>query len=220
VGLPTCFKEGNHLLTLIIPAYNEEENIERVLDVVVGMRDFQQIVVVDDGSNDGTYDKMTKYPVEIIRLEQNRGKGAAIWAGLQSARSPYIMMLDADLIGLHPSHLRALIHPVLHDGAAMSLGLFGTGRFATDWAQRVAPNLSGQRVLKREVLETLPMIEHSRYGIEVALTRHVKRQGYSVAEVPLHDLTHRMKEEKLGLMRGFSARMKMYWDIMRVLVNR
>lgn len=208
------------MLTLIIPAYNEEENIERVLDVVVDMPDFQQIIVVDDGSVDGTYDKIRKYPVQIIRHQQNRGKGAAIWAGVQSARSPYIMLLDADLIGLQSSHLRALIQPVLHDGAAMSLGLFGTGRFATDWAQRVAPNLTGQRVVKREVLESLPTIEHTRYGIEVALTRHVKRQGFPVAEVPLRDLTHRMKEEKLGLVRGFSARMKMYMDIMRVLIKR
>lgn len=208
------------MLTLIIPAYNEEENIERVLDVVVDMPDFQQIIVVDDGSVDGTYDKIRKYPVQIIRHQQNRGKGAAVWAGVQSACFPYIMLLDADLIGLQSNHLRALIQPVLHDGVAMSLGLFGTGRFATDWAQRVAPNLSGQRVVKREVLESLPVIEHTRYGIEVALTRHVKRQGFSVAEVPLHDLTHRMKEEKLGLVRGFSARMKMYLDIMRVLIKR
>jgi glycosyltransferase involved in cell wall biosynthesis len=207
------------LLTLIIPAYNEAENIERVLDVVVSMPDFQQIIVVDDGSVDGTYDKIKQYPVEVIRFDLNRGKGAAIWAGVQSARSPFLMLLDADLIGLQEGHLRQLIRPVLQEGAAMSLGLFGAGRFATDWAQKVAPNLSGQRVLRREVLESLPMIEHSRYGVEVALTRHVRKQGWPVAEVPLTDLTHRMKEEKLGLVPGVAARLRMYWDIMRVLIR-
>ncbi|TCP58865.1 glycosyl transferase family 2 [Tumebacillus sp. BK434] len=207
------------MLTLIIPAYNEAENIEAVLDVVVTMPDFQQIVVIDDGSVDGTYDKIKQYPVESIRFDHNRGKGAAIWAGVQFAQHPYIMLLDADLIGLREEHLRSLIEPVVHGDAAMSLGLFGTGRFATDWAQRVAPNLSGQRVLRREVLESLPMLEDARYGVEVALTRHVRHAGLKVAEVPLSELTHRMKEEKLGLVPGFMARMRMYWDIMRVLIR-
>jgi glycosyltransferase involved in cell wall biosynthesis len=208
------------LITLIIPAYNEAENIESVLDVVTGMTDFQQIIVVDDGSVDETYAKIKKYPVEIIRFDLNRGKGAAIWAGVQSARSPFLMLLDADLVGLTASHLRNLIRPVVEDGAAMALGVFGTGRFATDWAQRVAPHLSGQRVLRREVIESLPLIEHTRYGVEVALTRHVRKQGGSIVEVPLFDLTHRMKEEKLGVVPGFAARLRMYWDILRVLIKK
>ncbi|MFD2171315.1 glycosyltransferase family 2 protein [Tumebacillus lipolyticus] len=207
------------LLTLIIPAYNEVNNIERVLDVVVKMPDFQQIVVVDDGSFDGTYDKIRSYPVESIRFEQNRGKGAAIWAGVQQARHPYVMLLDADLIGLREVHLRSLIEPVVYGDAAMSLGLFGTGRLATDWAQRVAPALTGQRVLRREVLTSLPLIESARYGVEVALNRHVRQSGLKVAAVELDRLTHQMKEEKLGLLSGFKARMRMYWDIMRVLIR-
>ena len=208
------------MLTLIIPAYNEEENIEHVLDLVTQVDDFQQIIVVDDGSVDATYDKIKQYPVEAIRFERNRGKGAAIWAGVQVARSPYLMLLDADLIGLQLTHLERLIKPVLEDGAAMSIGLFGTGRFATDWAQRVAPNLTGQRVMRREVLESLPELEHVRYGCEALLTRHVRRkQDWRVAEVYLNDLTHRMKEEKLGVLPGFVARMKMYYDIMRVLMR-
>ncbi|ASS75608.1 glycosyl transferase family 2 [Tumebacillus algifaecis] len=207
------------MLTLIVPAYNEAENVEQVLDVVVKMPDFQQIVVIDDGSVDGTYDRINKYQVESIRFDYNRGKGAAIWAGVKCARHPYVMLLDADLIGLRETHLRSLIEPVVYGDAAMSLGLFGTGRFATDWAQRVAPNLSGQRVVRREVLESLPMIEHTRYGVEVALTRHVRHAGLKVVAVPLDELTHRMKEEKLGLVPGVMARMKMYWDIMRVLIR-
>jgi glycosyltransferase involved in cell wall biosynthesis len=208
------------MLTLIIPAYNEEENIEQVLQVVTAVNDFQQIIVIDDGSTDGTYAKMKKYPVETIRFEQNRGKGAAIWAGVKSAHSPYLMLLDADLIGLTPDHLQRLIHPVLEGGAMMSLGLFGQGRRATDWAQRVAPHLSGQRVMRREVIESLPELEFTRFGFEVALTRHVRKQGWTVAVVPLFDLTHRMKEEKRGFLPGVMARMKMYWDILRVLSRR
>ncbi|HEU4965107.1 MAG TPA: glycosyltransferase family 2 protein [Bacilli bacterium] len=208
------------MVTLIIPAYNEAENIERVLDVVVPMSDFQQIIVVDDGSTDATYATIKKYPVDVVRHDTNRGKGAAIWTGLQATRTPYLMLLDADLIGLQPSHLRSLLRPVLEDGADMSIGLFGVGRFATDWAQRVAPHLTGQRVMRRDVITELPLIEQTRYGLEVALTRHVRRQGYRMSEVFLDDLTHRMKEEKLGYVRGVQARMRMYWDILRVLMRR
>lgn len=71
--------------------------MERVLDVVVGMSDFQQIIVIGDGSVDGTCAKIRKYPVEIICFDNNRGNGATIWAGVKSARFPFVILLDADL---------------------------------------------------------------------------------------------------------------------------
>jgi hypothetical protein len=55
----------------------------------------------------------------------------------------------------------------------------------------------------------------ARFGVEVALTRHVRDRGYRVEQVPLAGLTHRMKEEKLGLGKGFLARLRMYWEIVK-----
>ncbi|WP_200759441.1 glycosyltransferase family 2 protein [Effusibacillus dendaii] len=204
--------------TLIIPAYNESSNIGRVLQVVIGMRDdFQEVVVVDDGSTDQTSDVSLQYGARVIRLETNQGKGGAIAAGLRACGTPFLTLLDADLIGLRPDHLRLLAAPVLQGEAAMSMGIFSAGRKRTDWAQKVAPSITGQRVLRRELLETMPGLANARYGVDYALTAHAKRMKLPVAEVILHDLTQIMKEEKLGLTKGFAARLKMYWEIFRVM---
>lgn len=203
--------------TLIIPAYNEAANIGRVLHVVSDMPDFQEIIVVDDGSGDRTAEVADAFGVRVIRLERNQGKGGALAAGLKACETPFLTLLDADLIGLQKHHVRALGQPVLNGEAAMSMGIFASGRFRTDWAQMIAPSITGQRVLRRELLASLPGLEKTRYGVDLALTRHAKRLGVPVAEIVLRDVTQRMKEEKLGLARGMAARLKMYWEILRVI---
>lgn len=205
------------MFSLIIPAYNESQNIGRVLDVVTRMDDFREIIVVDDGSCDNTFLVASNYPVRVIRLSQNRGKGAAIAAGIRAAKGSFLVFLDADLIGLTPEHVRLLISPVKEGKAAMTMGLFTKGRLMTDLAQRVAPSITGQRALRRDLLEGLTWLEETRFGVDLALTRHVKRLKVQIQTVFLDDLTQQMKEEKLGFSRGVIARLKMYWDILRVM---
>ncbi len=97
----------------------------------------------------------------------------------------------------------------------MSLGIFDRGRLATDLAQFFAPGLTGQRALRREILLAATNLEETRYGIEMALNRYAEKLGLAVQAVELPDLSHVMKEEKLGFVKGFAARMKMYWEIAR-----
>lgn len=201
----------------MIPAYNEAANIAGVLQVVADMPDFHDIIVVDDGSTDSTAEVAASFGVRVIRLAQNQGKGGAIAAGLKASDSPFLTLLDADLVGLQPKHVRLLAQPVLNGEAAMSMGIFTSGRLPTDWAQKIAPSITGQRVLRRELLESMPDLENTRFGVDLALTKHAKRLNVPVVEVLLQDLTQKMKEEKLGLARGAAARLKMYWEILRVI---
>jgi polyisoprenyl-phosphate glycosyltransferase len=97
----------------------------------------------------------------------------------------------------------------------MSVGLFENGRVATDLAQKMAPYLSGQRAVRREVLEMVDHMAISRFGVEVAITQLAEARNIPITEVQLRDLTHVTKEEKLGVLKGFAARMKMYWEIVR-----
>ena len=139
--------------------------------------------------------------------------------GFEATSADIILFLDADLLGLTPQHVRSLLIPVLLDEAEMAVGIFSSGRVATDLAQILAPYLSGQRAVRRFVVEEMlqeePEIEVSRFGIEVALTRHARRSEYRVLEVPPEDMTHLTKEEKRGLVKGIAARMKMYWEILK-----
>lgn len=202
-------------IAAIIPAYNEEKTIAGVLSVLTRSHEVAEIIVVDDGSTDRTGQVAGIFGVSLIQLPENRGKGGAVKAGLDSTRAEIILFLDADLVGLNTGHVRELLFPVVSGNAEMSIGLFESGRKVTDLAQRVAPYLTGQRVVKRTVLEQVNDLDITRFGFEIALTRLVDALQLPVAEVQLHNLTHVTKEEKMGLLKGFAARLRMYWEIVR-----
>jgi polyisoprenyl-phosphate glycosyltransferase len=203
----------------VIPAYNEESTIGDVVATLHQVDLIDDIVVVSDGSQDRTAAVARQAGARVIEHQENLGKAGAMKTGFENTRGPYILFLDADLIGLNPSHVRALLSPVLAGESDMAVGIFDDGRVATDLAQLVAPYLSGQRTVRREVVEEMfqaePDADVCRFGIEVALTRHVKHKGYRVKEVSLEDMTHRMKEEKMGLVKGMAARVKMYYEILK-----
>jgi len=201
----------------IIPAYNEERTIADVIDVVKKVDLIEKIIVVSDGSKDNTAQIAKEHGAEVYELQENKGKGAAVKVGVDNTKSNILLLLDADLIGLKENHIIELLNPVINDEADMTIGIFASGRFATDLAQKVAPHLSGQRAIKKDIISKIDNIDITRYGIEVALTKSVEKEGYRVKNVELKDLTHIMKEEKLGFRKGFVARMKMYWDIIRCL---
>jgi glycosyltransferase involved in cell wall biosynthesis len=203
----------------VIPAYNEEATIGDVVSTLREVDLVDEIVVVSDGSTDRTGEVARAAGARVIEHKENQGKAGAMKTGFDATPAPYILFLDADLIGLTPAHVRALLRPVLAGEADMAVGVFDDGRLATDLAQVVAPYLSGQRAVRRQVLEEMFAIEPDadlcRFGIEVALTRHVNHRGYKVVEVPLEEMSHRMKEEKLGLVKGMAARLKMYYEILK-----
>ncbi len=200
----------------IVPAYNEAKTIAPILDVLRRCPGINQIIVVSDGSTDATVEKARRFNgVELVELPENRGKGGAIMAGLEYTGAQVLLLLDADLIGLAPAHICALLEPVMKGRAAMTIGLFDRGRVATDLAQKMAPFLSGQRVLRRDILEGISGLDITRFGLEVALHRCVEANKIQVETVYLPVLSHLMKEEKLGFRRGMAARLKMYWEIIR-----
>lgn len=204
-------------VVVIVPAYNEEETIGSVLSVLVGHPMVGEVVVVSDGSTDQTAEQARSCGARVVELPDNLGKGAAMQAGISVSSADVVLFLDADLIGLRPEHVDRMLRPVLEGEAQMSVGVFEGGRTSTDLAQAIAPFLSGQRAVQRKLLSDLDDLGESGYGVEVALTRYMRRTSGQVQEVVLHDLTHRLKEEKRGLIKGFAARMKMYWEIVKYL---
>lgn len=206
-------------ISAIIPAYNEEQTIGNVIESIIDIPEVTQIIVVSDGSTDRTVEVAKAYDIEVIELIENVGKGGAMKAGIDRCTNDNILFLDADLIGITSKHVNDLISPVLNNETDMTIGIFKNGRIVTDLAQKVTPYLSGQRAVKKKVLDLIPNIDISRYGVEVALTKHVEKNSIRTKEVYLEDMTHVTKEEKLGLIKGMHARFKMYWDIVKVLSN-
>lgn len=214
-SLRTNTRDNFFKVTAIIAAYNEEKTIGPIIDVLKEVPLIEQIVVVSDGSTDRTVEIARNKGVEVVELLHNIGKGGALYRGLEYIRTEVVLLLDADLVGLQKEHVEALIQPVLANEADVTIGVFEEGRFATDFAQKIAPFLSGQRAIKANILQNIPDMEVSRYGVEVAINRYVRKNGVRVKLTKLTGLTHVMKEEKLGLVKGLKERVKMYWEIIK-----
>ncbi len=199
--------------TVLIPAYNEARTVGSV--VATARQAGFPVVVVDDGSGDGTGEAAARAGAQVVRLPRNRGKGAAYAAGLERIRTPYVILLDADLVGLTPDHLQALLAPVASGQADMAVGVFRGGRLLTDLGNRLTPQLSGQRALPTQLLASVPGLERARYDVELLLTRTAKERGWRVVYLPLFGLSQVMKEEKRGLWSGFWHRLRMYLEVLR-----
>lgn len=200
-------------IAVVIPAYNEEERLPAVLEAVNACSLVRQVIVVDDGSEDETFKVAKNFGVKVIRLDRNIGKAGAVWVGLQHVKQPIVVLLDADLRGLNPSHIEDLAYPVAHDGVDMTLGVFRGGRIWTDLSHLLAPWVTGQRALPLKRVRELPDFSGLGYGLEAALNKFAKEHRWKVKTVVLYGVSHVMKEEKLGLMKAIRARAAMYLEV-------
>jgi polyisoprenyl-phosphate glycosyltransferase len=205
-------------VTAIIPAHNEETRISRVIEALLQTEAVDRVIVVNDGSSDSTSEVARGYcpRISVEDLPQNEGKGGAMLRGVRAAGdSDIIVFLDGDLIGLTPNHVCELVEPLLSGAADMAVGQFKGGRGLTDLAQFLVPYISGQRAIKRELFLQIPDLDRVGYGIEMAITFHVKYLRRPVKTVTMRGVTHPMKEEKLGYLRGTAARARMYTQMLR-----
>ena len=207
------------MVSVVIPALNEEETVSEIVSLLASIQLVDEIIVVCDGCTDNTAQFAKTSGARVIELSQNIGKGGAMMVGVRAASNDVILFLDADLLGLTEECVINLVTPVLRGNADMTVGIFEKGRMATDLAQTVAPFLSGQRAVKRSLLEGMSDLDASRFGVEIALTRFAVEKDMAVEEVVLKDMSHRMKEEKLGLVKGVAARMRMYWEIAQYMTK-
>ncbi|MGE5585429.1 MAG: glycosyltransferase family 2 protein [Bacillota bacterium] len=197
---------------VIIPAYNEGARIGWVISAALGARLVSDVIVVSDGSTDNTADVARSLGVRVVELARNRGKGGAMKAGLTATSAEVVAFIDADLVGLMPEHVDELVRPVVSGEADATLGVFEGGRPSTTLAQKLTPGLSGQRAVRAALVRDVPM-EDARFGVEVMLNRHLASCGATVKRVVLHGVSQVMKEEKRGGLKGFAARLRMYWEI-------
>lgn len=194
----------------IIPAFNEARTIGDVVRAVRQVAEVHQIVVVSDGSTDPTAEEARRAGADVLSLHENVGKGGAIAAGLRQVEADVILLLDGDLVGLTPRHVRDLLEPVMRGEADMTIG-----QHVPDLVQELFPNSSGQRALRREILEEIAHLADVGFGVESALTRFLRDTGTRARRVPLEHLSHVKKMEKHGLLRGFPAKLRATWEIVR-----
>ena len=196
--------EPRPCLSVVIPCFNEVATVERVVAAVLASPYTAEVLVVDDGSTDGTRDVLTRLSLPRVRVllqPENRGKGAALRRGFAEATADYVLVQDADL-EYDPREYGALVQP-LEDGLADVV--FGS-RFISSAPHRVLYywhsvgnrflttlsnmftnlNLTDMetcyKVFRREVIQGLHL-EEDRFGFEPEVTAKVARSGWRVYEL-------------------------------------
>jgi glycosyltransferase involved in cell wall biosynthesis len=208
-------------ISVVVPAYNEAGRISAVLQPIVASSMVDEVIVIDDGSDDGTAEEAGRFPVRVVTLPANRGKAAALDVGVSEARNDTLLFLDADLVGLTTFHVEKLIRCYIDQGLDMAVGVFANGRKNTDLAQRINPYASGQRMLSRKHWEMAKEnVEDMAYGIEMTLSKLSSKAGWRKEYVKLEGVTHVLKEEKRGFTKGVLDRLKMYGDMIKWLVKK
>src|SRR5689334_9720375 len=193
-------------LSVIIPVYNEVESIEVILKRVNDTKLVHEIVVVDDGSRDGTRDKLQtldgKNNVRVILHEKNQGKGAAVRTGMQAAMGDILLIQDADL-EYDPRDFPELLKPIEEGVADVVYGsrFLGRAHRVTMFWHLVANKLltlmtnilyntiltdmeTGYKVFRREVIEGM-VIRANSFNFEPEFTAKILKRNYRIFEVPI-----------------------------------
>lgn len=203
-------RQKKKTFSAVIPAYNEASTIRAVLNALVASRRFEQIIVVDDGSNDATATAAAGPGVHVI-IQKNAGKSAAMVTGASAVQSSHIVFFDADLVGLHIGHVTALLKAV-ENGADMAIGLRDRGAFWNALMKTIFPKIGGERCVRRS--DFLLMARGVRgFGIESAMNAYCRKRGLPVALVPMRGVRHTLKEKKYGFFQGFVARCAMIAEV-------
>jgi polyisoprenyl-phosphate glycosyltransferase len=210
--------------SVVVPAYNEAGRISSVLRPVIASQWVDDVIVVDDGSDDGTADEARLFSVQVIQLPTNSGKAAALDCGVSLAKNDTILFLDADLVGLTTAHVDKLIRSYHDMKLDMAVGVFANGRKKTDIAQKINPYASGQRVLTRKLWERAKQcvteFAEVDFGIEFALSRLAAKEDWVTEYIKLEGVTHVLKEEKRGFKQGMIDRFKMYGHMFKWLFKK
>ena len=210
-------------ISVVVPAYNEAGRISSVLRPVVASQLVDDVIVVDDGSDDGTAEEAGLFDVHVVSLPENQGKAKALDHGVALAKNDTFLFLDADLVGLTTAHVDKLIRSYQEMKLDMAVGVFANGRKNTDIAQKINPYASGQRILTRKLWERAKEyveVDEVDFGIEIALSRLAAKEDWVKEYIKLEGVTHVLKEEKRGFRRGMIDRLKMYGHMTKWLFKK
>lgn len=183
----------------VIPAYNEEGRVGNVVKIAKSYPLIEEVIVVSDGSVDRTAEEAKLAGADrVINLERNLDKGGAVFVGAEIAKTDFIVLLDADLTNLSHQHLDLLIAPIINKTADMTIGVL-----ADDTNQKLFPAISGQRVLKKEIILNNPQLKKSRFQLELLLNQYARENSYRTVFVDLSGLGHIKKRSKYNRWIAF-----------------
>lgn len=205
-----------------MPAFNEAERIGEVLQTLRKVRGLDGVLVVDDGSSDGTQKaaRLAFPSVRVLKLSNNSGKAAAVLAGAKAVQSEYLLLVDADLHGLRVEEFEAAIKAVRRDAAIDMLVL---RRVNKDWVTRALRGdvlISGERIVRRShLLALFASQQPAGFQLEVALNQYTLDHSKQVRWLPISSAGV-ISLRKRGLLAGLRKELSMFAGIFAYLGPR
>lgn len=218
-------------ISVIIPAYNEEKTIKRIIDEVkkVYLKDMsKEIIIVDDCSDDNTraiLKNINDVSLKILFHKKNMGKGAAIRTGLKKSTGDIILIQDADL-EYNPAEYIKLLKPIIGNKANVVYGsrleaikrnikkmyklhyignIFLTLLTNLLYGARITDMETGYKVFRREVIKDINL-RANRFDFEPEITAKILKKGYKIYEIPINFVGRKFNEgKKITWVDGIKA---------------
>ncbi len=223
-------------LSVIVPIYNERTTIQEVLDRLAAVPLDKEVIVVDDGSTDGSRQYLEQRGaggrldggvLKVILHGRNRGKGAAIRTALAHVEGEAVIIQDADL-EYDPAEIPALLAPIAEGRADVVYGSRFLGSIeGMRWSHWLANKIltltanvlygagltdeaTGYKLFRREVLDAM-RLTCDRFEFCPEVTAKVRKAGHAIHELPLHSYVARHLDKKISWTDGFAA----FWVLVR-----
>jgi len=221
-------------LSILIPVYNEKTTILKVLDIIKKVKlgnIGKEIIIVDDGSTDGTREilkNLNKKNIKIFFHKKNQGKGAAIKTGLKYITGDIILIQDADL-EYDPNDYPKLLEPILKGKANIVYGsrflkkhrpkyyFYYLGNLALNlfisllYQKRITDMETCYKVFKRDIIKNI-RLKAKGFDFEPEITTKIIKKGHKIIEVPIE---YRCRSFKEGKKINWKDGIKALWYIIK-----